>query len=427
VTETTSLLTVKMQPSSNWKTIVKSICGAVFTLSVVSFPPLALALDVKDVPNPQQNQGGRVSDMAKVLSPETEADINRLLSKLESTNSSEIAVVTVPETSPSTTPKEFATTLFNYWGIGKKGRDNGVLFLISTGDRRVEIETGYGVEGILPDALVGKIITEKITPQLKQGNYDLGTLNGTQALIKVLESGASNSNSQSLSPNLESKLDDSNPQKLGSSEQKSQNNDWGTFWLWVLGLGGGTIAIFGVSRNSRRSPQVVEPIGKLCSTCQQPMAKIDSISLQTHLSKPQQVAQELGSVDFAGWHCTNCSSLQHSLQEIHLERHRLPSSRFRYCLVCKEFTLIHTSKILEPATVSSEGTSLEVDSCHCCSYQKETEQTIKKLPLPSRSSSSSTWINSSGSDWSGGGGGYSGGGGDWGGGSSGGGGAGGGW
>lgn len=438
MSETTSLLTVKTQPSSNWKTIAKFVCCGAFTIAIANFSNLALAVTVEEVPNPQKVQGGWVTDMANVLSVETEADINRLLSKLEATNGSEIAIVTVPETSPSATPKEFATALFNYWGIGKKGRDNGVLFLISKGDRRVEIETGYGVEGILPDALVGNIIAEKITPQFKQGNFNRGTLNGTQALVAVLEDKVSNSNPQTLSPtlnndnnsnptsfnpNLESELGNSNSQTLDSSEQ---DDNWGAFWLWVLGLGGSAVAIVGIRRNNRRYQQVVaEPIGKLCPTCQQPMTKIDSTILQPHLSKPQQTAQNLGSVDFAGWYCINCYLQQNSLKAVQLERNRLSSSRVKNCPVCQELTVTNSSKVIKPATVYSEGRRLEIDRCHCCSYHKETEKTINKLPPPpppSRpSSTNNIWMNN------GGGGGYSGGGGgDWGGGSSGGGGAGGG-
>jgi uncharacterized protein len=93
----------------------------------------------------------------------------------------------MPETKPADSLKAFATELFNYWHIGKKGQDNGVLFLISKGDRRVEIETGYGVEAILPDAKVGSIIQQEITPRFKQGDFDAGTLAGTQALVMVLQ------------------------------------------------------------------------------------------------------------------------------------------------------------------------------------------------------------------------------------------------
>jgi uncharacterized protein len=125
--------------------------------------------------------------MASVLSSSTQAKINQLISNLEAKNGSEIAVVTVPDTSPSETPKKFATALFNQWGIGKKGQDNGVLFLISKGDRRVEIDTGYGVEKILPDARVGNIIKQEIAPRFKKGDFDGGTLAGIKALVKALD------------------------------------------------------------------------------------------------------------------------------------------------------------------------------------------------------------------------------------------------
>jgi uncharacterized protein len=64
--------------------------------------------------------------------------------------------------------------------IGKKRQDNGVLVLISVGDRRVEIETGYGVEALLPDAKVGNIIDTQIIPYFKKGDFAGGTLAGTK-------------------------------------------------------------------------------------------------------------------------------------------------------------------------------------------------------------------------------------------------------
>ncbi|MGB7415695.1 MAG: TPM domain-containing protein [Thermosynechococcaceae cyanobacterium] len=124
--------------------------------------------------------------MANILSAPTELKLNQMISKLEAENSSEIAVVTVPETVPSKSPKTFATQLFNTWGIDKKGKDNGVLFLISKGDRRVEIETGYGIESILPNTEVKQLIDSQILPSLKQDNFDQGVLLGTTALVTAL-------------------------------------------------------------------------------------------------------------------------------------------------------------------------------------------------------------------------------------------------
>lgn len=158
-----------------------------FCCSLLIFPLLTQALTVEEVPNPRQQNGGWVTDMANILSPETEAKLNQMIGELEAKNGTEIAVVTVPMTEPAATPKEFTTQLFNTWKIGKAGQDNGVLFLNSVGDRRIEIETGYGVEGALPDARVGHIIKTKIVPAFKQNDWDGGTLAGTEALISILD------------------------------------------------------------------------------------------------------------------------------------------------------------------------------------------------------------------------------------------------
>ena len=182
----------------------------VSSLLLVSLTPLqAQALTVEEVPNPQQNNDGWVTDMAEILNDNTEDKLNTLISQLEAENGTEIAVVTVSQTSPSATPKDFTTELFNHWGIGKADEDNGVLFLVSTGDRRVEIETGYGIEPILPDAKVGNIIDTKITPQFKQENYDDGTLAGTQALVNALQNQTSTTSSKETNSTEISQSDNS--------------------------------------------------------------------------------------------------------------------------------------------------------------------------------------------------------------------------
>jgi uncharacterized protein len=174
---------MKTSAASFKQLISSSFLG--LTICLLSLP--SQALTVKEVPNPRQVSGNWVTDSAQILQPETESQLNRMINQLEDKNGAEIAVVTVPETQPAASPKAFATELFNYWHIGKKGQDNGVLFLISKGDRRVEIETGYGVEAILPDAKVGNIIDTEIRPRFKQSDFDGGTLAGTRSMIITLE------------------------------------------------------------------------------------------------------------------------------------------------------------------------------------------------------------------------------------------------
>ncbi len=173
------------------KTVSLSFLGSILLLAPIS----SKALTVEEVTNPRTTYGGWVTDSANILSDRTEAKLNRIITDLEATNGTEIAVVTVTETAPAISPRAFTPELFNHWGIGKADVNNGILFLISVEDRRVEIETGYGIEAILPNAKVSKIINTKITPQFKQGNFDRGTLDGTKALILALDTSATESTS----------------------------------------------------------------------------------------------------------------------------------------------------------------------------------------------------------------------------------------
>ncbi|HEY9906922.1 MAG TPA: TPM domain-containing protein [Thermosynechococcaceae cyanobacterium] len=178
--------------------MLKALCMTSLSLVVIASTSLALAVPlaqppgtgIESVPNPRRTKGGWVSDTAHLLSPQSQADLNRMISELEAKNGSEVAVVTVPDTAPATSPKAFATTLFNTWKIGKRDKNNGVLVLISGNDRRVEIETGSGLGERLPDERVRQIIQQEMIPPFKQGNFDAGTVAGTRAIVQTLEQDA---------------------------------------------------------------------------------------------------------------------------------------------------------------------------------------------------------------------------------------------
>ena len=385
--------------------IQRTLLASSLCLAVVLFPLKSNALTVGEVPNPRQMYGDWVTDSAEILTDSTEAQLNQAVEQLEAKNGTELVVVTVPETAPAASPKEFTTELFNYWGIGKKEQDNGVLFLISVGDRRVEIETGYGVEEILPDAKVGRIIDTKIKPRFKQGDFDEGTLAGTKALVVALEGDRSFPISEKLPQNL-------------------------TLY-WVL-LGGGSILALGIGTAVYMSRRVfIKPSGKsrfsrgnrifFCANCNKRMKQIDKKVVQSVLSKPQKVAQKIGSVSFKGWQCPTCSQ-QLAEDNFHLVAYESPKPRFRRCPTCHELTVTRTKKILKRATRFSAGQRLIIDECHCCDYRHEKKVTIPPLPPPSSGSSWGGYIG--GGSFGGGG---SSGGGSFGGGSSGGGGAGGDW
>lgn len=96
-------------------------------------------------------------------------------------------MVTVPDIAPVNTVKAYATELFNTWEIGKRGLDNGVLFLVAVKERRIEIETGRGVSPYVSNRQVKQIIEELITPEFKRQNYDRGIINGVEEIAGRLE------------------------------------------------------------------------------------------------------------------------------------------------------------------------------------------------------------------------------------------------
>ncbi len=128
---------------------------------------------------------GRVNDFAGVMQPDAIRRLEATLTGLKQATGAEVAVVTVTSV-PDGDVKTFAVELFQAWGIGQTGKDNGVLLLASIQDRRVEIEVGYGIEGILPDAKTGRILDAFVIPAFQQGAYGDGLLGGGLAIAQVI-------------------------------------------------------------------------------------------------------------------------------------------------------------------------------------------------------------------------------------------------
>ena len=122
---------------------------------------------------------GWVNDFAGVISALDREKLNSLISQIEAKTLSEIAVVTVNSMAPYD-ELEYARLLFDNWAIGKKGKDNGVLVLLAVKERAWRIETGYGLERILPDGLCGEIGRNYMVPYFKEGKYSQGLYYGAR-------------------------------------------------------------------------------------------------------------------------------------------------------------------------------------------------------------------------------------------------------
>jgi len=114
---------------------------------------------------------GFVTDTTGTVSTEARQRMTRLIQELQQKTGAEIAVLVVDTTAPLD-GFDYALQVAEDWKPGKKGEDNGVVVLLALKDRKLRILTGYGVEGILPDGLVGEIQDREMLPALRQGNVD---------------------------------------------------------------------------------------------------------------------------------------------------------------------------------------------------------------------------------------------------------------
>jgi uncharacterized protein len=129
---------------------------------------------------------GRVVDNAGLLTPAEKNALSAILAQHESNTTDQIVVVTLKDLQGYDIA-DYGYQLGRHWGIGQKGKDNGALLIVAPDERKVRIEVGYGLEGELTDKLSHDIIQEVILPRFKEGNYPAGILNGTTAILSVLE------------------------------------------------------------------------------------------------------------------------------------------------------------------------------------------------------------------------------------------------
>jgi uncharacterized protein len=178
-------------------------------LLAFSFSPLVLAQDVS-YPAPS----GYVVDQSGIIDTAAQARISAWILELKQKTSAEVAVVTVDSTDPLPI-EEYAVNLFQRFGIGQKGKDNGVLLLVAYKDHHMRIEVGYGLEGAITDAYSSQIIDTIITPAFKEGNFSDGIEKGTAAIVTLIAK-------------------EYNVTLTGVPQPVEQDQQSGSFWILLL-------------------------------------------------------------------------------------------------------------------------------------------------------------------------------------------------
>lgn len=152
---------------------------------------------VDNIPNVHlQNKMQYVSNPTGILSQKACDEINQMLYALEQQTGIETVVAVLPSIGNEDC-FDFSHQLLNKWGVGKKEKNNGLVILLVTDQRCVQFYTGYGLEGVLPDAICKRIQTQKMIPYLKDGNWDQGMVAGVQAVCQRLDGSMQNDSDDS--------------------------------------------------------------------------------------------------------------------------------------------------------------------------------------------------------------------------------------
>lgn len=388
------------------------------------------AYTVDQVPNPKTLGNGYVSNPDQIISNEDVNKLNRLIREIEDSTSAQVAVV-ILQSIGQANPKEFTTRLFNTWGIGQADVDNGLLIFAVMDQRRTEFETGYGLEGVLPDVVCYRIAMQQLVPEFKQGRYGEGLLKAVRRIKLTLEDPEAAAEI-SANPRLTA-----SPYSRRSS--KGKENFMAVLMIYaLLGSLASIIAlghIFSVLKNKeelydkylqlnkvywfilliffpfpyifvffyvRRTLKKLRYQKRYSRETGALLRRLSEEEEDKYLKHGQITEEEVGSVDYDVW-------VDESGEEMLILRYKKRWTRYSSCPKCAYQTYYRSqTRTLVAATYSSSGVRLVVHTCKSCKYQQEKRETI---PQKTRSSSSSGGGFSSGGGGSSFGGGSSGGGG----------------
>lgn len=157
-----------------------------FWVKILALVVILLATTLSKAEQTIPSLTSHVTDLTATLSASEITQLEQKLAAFEKARGSQVALLIVPTTQPETI-EQYALRVAETWKPGRKGIDDGILLLIAKNDRTLRIEVGYGVEGVLPDAMAKRIIAEIIVPQFKSGNFVAGIDAGIEAILGLIK------------------------------------------------------------------------------------------------------------------------------------------------------------------------------------------------------------------------------------------------
>ena len=353
-------------------------------LSVVSFLN-AQKLTVSQVFNPKQKgENSYVSDVNRVLSAEASTELNNLCVTLEREVGVEIAVVIVPGIEGDD-EYGFAYELFNTWRIGKEGKNNGLLWLYVVDIRAMKFETGYGLEGLLPDSYLNSLLDEGIFPLMREGRVDEAFLLGLRDIASRLTTDAAR----------EELLLNTELPRVIAGNVLTLYFSLGFILLIFLAVlyykksqhlrGENNVQYYQVSDvvSGARILAFVFPlplcffylyVNRLCRSlrekplrcdhCGGTMRLLSEAEEDQYLDFKQQAEERVKSIDYDVWKCNVCDNYK-------VLAYEKMTTNYKVCPQCgaKTYSLV-SDRIITPATSLTSGRGEKVHECANCHCRK---------------------------------------------------------
>lgn len=358
-----------------------------------------IAMEVKDVPNVHVADRTRyLSNPDGVISATAQAVADSIMGDIWHKTSAEVVAVVVNDLDEDHDIDDYATRLFEEWGIGKKDKSNGMLVVVAINDRSAVIRTGYGMEGVVPDVVASRILRNEMFPRFREGDYDGGLVATLSALSTVI-----------TDPDATEEL----MSRYRNDQRQSEEEDWGEILTFLLCWGGlwlvaaGTafgIAYFKNRKDTRKAYEAMKQLkitmllslcvglfipilvyipyaillkklrykARQCPRCGGKMTYLKPGSDERWLSSGQLTERRLNSMEHDTWECGDCGYGR-------VESYPVAGSQYKKCPRCgfRAYKL-YKSSVLRPATTLSAGEGERVYHCEHCGFDHTERYTIPR-------------------------------------------------
>ncbi|MDY7092393.1 MAG: TPM domain-containing protein [Acidobacteriota bacterium] len=316
----------------------------------------AQAVTVQDIPDPRPD--GWVVDLTGTLDPEHRLQIETSAQRVQSYGG-ELVAVLVKDLSGAD-PRTFATALGNRWNLNPRG----ALLLVATEARAAEIVLGYRVDGSRQVSISQRIMDRHMVPRFREGNYGAGLLAGARAVeqrILASEAPADAPRAASRAPEVPTRARPGEAPGNGFSPKELLRHPYAPALGGFLALGG-LIFAYAWPRRPRS-----------CERCEVRRVKLGEEEDDAHLSRPERMEENLGSVDYLLWACPRCGDIL----KVRLQRF---FTRLKRCPECNYVTMSRVRTVLEHATTVSEGLAEVVEDCVHCDFHSVSHHRIPRVP-----------------------------------------------